>query len=203
MDIRGIALKALPAVALVAGLAASPAQASYICTGVSGPANPADPYYDGDMTDSRCDISEVEGALGITIDENLIVGSKSNSNEDGFGDLASWTQDEFGLGTLTITTFDNTSGTWELTGNIVPLFFITKYNGGYDVYSYMGPGTSPFSDSWDASSRGTIGATCSELNCNANVSHLSVHGVVPIPAAVWLFGSGLLGLVGVARRRNR
>ena len=26
---------------------------------------------------------------------------------------------------------------------------------------------------------------------------------VPVPAAVWLFGSGLLGLVGVARRKNR
>jgi len=25
---------------------------------------------------------------------------------------------------------------------------------------------------------------------------------VPIPAAVWLFGSGLLGLVGVMRRRK-
>lgn len=25
---------------------------------------------------------------------------------------------------------------------------------------------------------------------------------VPVPAAVWLFGSGLLGLVGIARRRN-
>ena len=25
--------------------------------------------------------------------------------------------------------------------------------------------------------------------------------VVPVPAAVWLFGSGLLGLVGVARRK--
>jgi hypothetical protein len=27
-------------------------------------------------------------------------------------------------------------------------------------------------------------------------------GAVPVPAAVWLFGSGLLGLVGVARRRQ-
>ena len=27
--------------------------------------------------------------------------------------------------------------------------------------------------------------------------------VVPVPAAVWLFGSGLLGLIGVARRKER
>jgi hypothetical protein len=26
---------------------------------------------------------------------------------------------------------------------------------------------------------------------------------VPVPAAVWLFGSGLLGLVGIARRKKR
>ena len=25
---------------------------------------------------------------------------------------------------------------------------------------------------------------------------------VPVPAAVWLFGSGLLGLVGLARRKH-
>jgi hypothetical protein len=31
---------------------------------------------------------------------------------------------------------------------------------------------------------------------------ITVPAVVPIPAAVWLFGSGLLGLVGVARRRK-
>ncbi|MEE8427904.1 MAG: VPLPA-CTERM sorting domain-containing protein [Gammaproteobacteria bacterium] len=26
---------------------------------------------------------------------------------------------------------------------------------------------------------------------------------VPIPAAGWLFGSGLLGLIGIARRKKR
>ena len=28
------------------------------------------------------------------------------------------------------------------------------------------------------------------------------YGAVPIPAAVWLFGSGLIGLIGVARRKK-
>ena len=39
---------------------------------------------------------------------------------------------------------------------------------------------------------------------NSSVSYLVVEGVspVPVPAAVWLFGSGLLGLIGVARRKK-
>ncbi len=37
-----------------------------------------------------------------------------------------------------------------------------------------------------------------------NISHLTAYTtqVVPVPAAVWLFGSGLLGLVGIARRKR-
>ena len=32
--------------------------------------------------------------------------------------------------------------------------------------------------------------------------NLSGVSAVPVPTAVWLFGSGLLGLIGVARRRG-
>jgi hypothetical protein len=38
-----------------------------------------------------------------------------------------------------------------------------------------------------------------ELDANG---HLFVPSTVPLPAAVWLFGSGLLGLVGIGRRKQ-
>jgi hypothetical protein len=49
---------------------------------------------------------------------------------------------------------------------------------------------------------------------NLNIDFLSMHvtsctsdvctpAAVPVPAAVWLFGSGLAGLIGVARRKRR
>ncbi len=37
---------------------------------------------------------------------------------------------------------------------------------------------------------------------NASFGGTAVVAAVPVPAAVWLFGSGLLGLVGVARRKK-
>lgn len=41
------------------------------------------------------------------------------------------------------------------------------------------------------------------LGFNANFDVASVHVTsVPVPAAAWLFGSGLVGLVGVARRKR-
>ena len=36
----------------------------------------------------------------------------------------------------------------------------------------------------------------------ANLSNVTAFSVVPVPAAVWLFGSGLLGLIGIARRKH-
>ena len=37
----------------------------------------------------------------------------------------------------------------------------------------------------------------------AGVAKLGTVGVVPVPPAIWLFGSGLLGLAGIARRNTR
>ncbi len=58
---------------------------------------------------------------------------------------------------------------------------------------------------------GGVGMTSPSFNnFNGNFDILSVHfdsyvtaPAVPVPAAVWLFGSGLLGLVGIARRKKK
>ena len=193
----------LPAVTILAAAVTMPAQAAYLCTGATSSTGD---FFNGDLTDPGCNLDDVNTALGTSWIAADFVGSKTNWNDLIPND---WNQDEFALGTLTITDFVDpfTSGTWTLTGgSVAPVFFVDKYDGGYDLYTYLGGGISPFSDSWDAANRGTIGAACTTnggtINCKAETSHISVYGVVPIPAAVWLFGSGLLGLIGIARRKK-
>ncbi len=50
----------------------------------------------------------------------------------------------------------------------------------------------------------TFLADCNAFSpsCVDNEFSLAAINAVPVPAAVWLFGSGLIGLVGIARRRK-
>lgn len=42
------------------------------------------------------------------------------------------------------------------------------------------------------------------FNANFDITAMHLDSVaIPVPAAVWLFGSGLLGVVGIARRKNK
>lgn len=59
---------------------------------------------------------------------------------------------------------------------------------------------SSLSNGVDLTSVDLIGLDFSIAVEGNNISIGSVSAVVPVPAAAWLFGSGLLGLVGVARR---
>ena len=40
------------------------------------------------------------------------------------------------------------------------------------------------------------------LDITRSAGFLLTTSAVPVPAAVWLFGSGLIGLIGVARRKK-
>ncbi len=49
---------------------------------------------------------------------------------------------------------------------------------------------------------GASALSWSTLTMEFNTTELQAASVVPLPAAVWLFGSGLLGLAGTARRKK-
>jgi hypothetical protein len=73
--------------------------------------------------------------------------------------------------------------------------FDTEYhNGGVLISGDDGIGGSPMDN-----------GPFSGFSANFDMTSMTLDSVVPaipVPAAVWLFGSGLLGLVGVARRRK-
>ena len=46
------------------------------------------------------------------------------------------------------------------------------------------------------------GAPITDWNLTSQSGEFGFYTVVPVPASVWLFGSGLLGLVGMARRKK-
>jgi len=71
---------------------------------------------------------------------------------------------------------------------------------GFENYLIMGNLGSGFqSDQWLDAANNTPLITTSGTYAQG---YLAEKTVVPVPAAVWLFGSGLLGLVGMARRKK-
>ena len=88
---------------------------------------------------------------------------------------------------------DQTSGTMSL--NVFDPTLITLKDGSgtlYHWYYFEGMTGTDLSGTWDAS----------VIFGGSAVSTVNAYSVVPVPAAVWLFGSGLLGLIGVARRKS-
>ena len=50
--------------------------------------------------------------------------------------------------------------------------------------------------------RSTAVVECKVLSSYSWAVHAGNVGAVPVPAAVWLFGSGLIELLGLARRKR-
>ena len=175
-------ISGLGLLALISGQASA-----YICTGVGN-----------EFADPLCDSSEITDALGVPFDDTLLAKDDSPNNL-GFGVGGS---DAFG--TLEVTQIANTiDGQVRFTyTGITPQVIVEKADGWYSVYDWStqifeGDGYYYFDREF-----GNFDCNAQGINCTAATSHVSAYGVVPIPAAAWLFGSGLLGLVGVARRKK-
>ncbi len=63
-------------------------------------------------------------------------------------------------------------------------------------------GTQTYADVITELTDGSLRIGMHVINFESGGSESFVNNPVPVPAAVWLLGSGLLGLVGVARRRK-
>ena len=123
--------------------------------------------------------------------------------------------------TEAVLNFDTNEGTIEVIGGIAILGIAdgtTLLSGTFSDWTYLGSGNF-FGSGIDTKDPLLLGALGVALNTQFDFFGFSLgfaaeNGVltaistdikntevVPVPAAVWLFGSGLIGLVGVARRR--
>ena len=132
-------------------------------------------------------------ALGLA--SNPCTGATANGTICGV--IAGWVPDDFG-DSGQIASYSSDENFWYLSTNDTPgqsqvetgLGYISR--NGY-IVDYGDYGT-PDSVDYNGITRPDI----------AHVNALLYKGgaVVPVPAAVWLFGSGLIGLIGIARRKK-
>ena len=98
---------------------------------------------------------------------------------------------------------------YNVLGGVANVSIATTHNSNYNLfsnvqYNYWSSTGLPSSDhAWYFSFGG--GGLQVDLFKNTGINAWAVHtgniGAVPVPAAAWLFGSGLLGLIGVVRKK--
>ena len=143
-----------------------------------------------------------------------ITGSGFTSNVDGGGvnftydknilNVTSVTIDEivwdFGGAGISTGSIDNGAGT----ANGIMVNTFSTVIGSFDVatiqFQAIGSGTSALNLTEYALNPWASGGSLIDPIMASN--SLTVLQSVPVPAAVWLFGSGLIGLIGVARRKK-
>ena len=154
-----------------------------VTTGISAPV----------IGPGRLDLNSIEvsggtGTLDIRLTDTDYSGSVSQYNM-GFGGTTD--------GTVGFTFLYGTTNQ-EFVGNVMSS--VSGITGDAQTGSF-GSSTSAAVNTSDPYSL-TILATIEHTGAGQITSFDAIASPIPVPAAVWLFGSGLLGLVGVARRRR-
>ena len=135
------------------------------------------------------DASETWSLFEVTTDIGELTGSHPTGSIEGvaiFNDLGSGT----GFGSTSVSDADN--GTYvEVALNSLAISALNTANGEFAIGGAVTTLRSPLS---------TAERIFGWSHTNSNVE--LIVSTIPIPASVWLFGSGLLGLVGMARRKK-
>ncbi len=160
--------------------------------------------FDNSPALAKCDVGSetTDGTLGCATSvagtPNVLNGWEYNVNADideGDGGGSGEAGDAFGRFDLTYTTattfdwsFDDSAA---LGGSFMyPSFVSVKQGDSYYVWSISGE------------TSGTIDVSVLGLNAISHVSFYDTTGV-PLPAAFWLFGSALVGVGAMGRRRRK
>jgi len=184
------------AIAFIASMAAPQAMAA--TTGLDFAGGCPDSEQNSGLcnTGGNADVPNVAAILGVS--QSLVSQVFTGFNVTGIND---------DNGDWTVTDPTITHIAFKSAGHFI-LGAVTAGSGTWDNFTVN-------TDSWDLSLATCPATICSNgprayvdadfLNGGSQVADLSnvrAFSVVPVPAAVWLFGSGLLGLVGVARRKR-
>jgi hypothetical protein len=136
----------------------------------------------------------------ITTDDTL--GSISVANIEG------WTVNVTGLESFSFSSSDPNAATLDLNfpaGVVATSTDITVSGAGN--FRLVGDTTSNYQPQWGYSNgtmflHGVTQTNLSAVDIGQEGNVVFATAVVPVPAAAWLFGSGLIGLIGVAKRKQ-
>lgn len=186
----------LAVIAFVASMAAPQAMAATTGLGFAGGCPISEQNVGLCDQGGNADVQNVAAILEVS--ESLVSEVSSGFDVTGIGD---------DNGTWTVTDPSITHIAFKSSGYFI-LGAVTAGSGLWDNFTFN-------TDSWDLSLATCPATICSDgprayvdtdfVNGGGQVAALSnvrAFSVVPVPAAVWLFGAGLLGLVGIARRKR-